>query len=292
MKLQYYTTKQGQRINGIWVPERQCFVDIDKRYELVLDVLYGDQASSSMSRQALRQWMDQGAHGAIEIDIENVRIDVAIPFSPSKIVCLGKSYAAHAREFDGHISNEPDIFMKAPSALSGVNDDVLRPPACQKLDYEVELALVIKSRMKNVSPEIASTGIMGYTLMCDYSERANQLEHGSQWTKGKSYDSFAPLGPVLITPDEIPDVRDLSLQLMVNGDKRQWCKTSSLIAPIPHLVAYISQFMTLCPGDIISTGTPAGVAMGMAEPAYLEPGDLVEWGCHSIGWAKQRVVQD
>ena len=297
MRLQFYTTEDGHRINGIWVPERQCFVDLGERYDSLIkalfgEALFGDQTASARNRMDIERWLHDGARGAHEIAPDSYRVDAAVPFFPSKIVCLGKSYAAHAREFDGHIPSEPEVFLKATSALCGVYDPVLRPPSCEKLDYEVELALVIKSRLKNASPEESQRGILGYTLMCDYSERDNQLGRGSQWTKGKSYESFAPVGPVLITPDEISDPRDLSLQLMVNGEKRQWGKTSSLIAPIDHLISYISKFMTLCPGDIVSTGTPSGVAMGMKEPKYLKPDDLIEWGCSQIGWARQIVCQD
>lgn len=297
MKLQFYTTKDGRRINGIWVPERDCFVDLGDRYDGLIkalfgESLFGDQTSSARNRMDLERWIHEGAKGARVIEPDSYRIDAAVPFLPSKIVCLGKSYAAHAREFDGKIPSEPEVFLKASSALSGVHDPVLRPPGCEKLDYEVELAIVIKSKLKNVTPEAAQRGILGYTLMCDYSERDNQLGKGSQWTKGKSYESFAPVGPVLITPDEISDPRDLSLQLIVNGEKRQWGKTSSLIAPVHDLISYISKFMTLCPGDLVSTGTPPGVAMGMKEPKYLAPGDVVEWGCDAIGWANQVVKQD
>lgn len=297
MKLQFYTDQEGKRINGIWVPERQCFVDLGSHYDSLVkalfgESLFGDQNEAGRNRMDLERWLHEGARGAREIEPDEYRVDAAVPFFPSKIVCLGKSYASHAMEFDGKIPSEPEVFLKASSAMCGVYDPVLRPPGCEKLDYEVELALVVKTRMKNVSPEVAERGILGYTLMCDYSERDNQLGRGSQWTKGKSYESFAPVGPVLITPDEISDPRDLSLQLTVNGEKRQWGKTSSLIAPVDHLVSYISKFMTLCPGDIISTGTPSGVAMGMKTPVYLEPGDVVEWGCSQIGWARQLVRQD
>ena len=169
---------------------------------------------------------------------------------------------------------------------------VLYPPGCDKLDYEIELAVVIKDVLKNASPEEAARAISGYTLMCDYSERANQLEHGGQWTKGKSYDSFAPMGPTFISADELGDGSGIPLELKVNGEVRQSGNTDGLIWPVPRLIAYVSRFMTLWPGDVVSTGTPGGVGMGMKPPVYLKPGDVVEWGSPAFGFASQAVVID
>jgi 2,4-diketo-3-deoxy-L-fuconate hydrolase len=168
----------------------------------------------------------------------------------------------------------------------------LYPPGCDKLDYEIELAVVIKEMLKNASPEEAARAISGYTLMCDYSERANQLEHGGQWTKGKSYDSFAPMGPTFISADELGDGAGIPLELRVNGEVRQSGNTDGLIWPVPRLIAYVSRFMTLWPGDVVSTGTPGGVGMGMKPPVYLKPGDVVEWGSPAFGFASQAVVID
>ena len=151
---------------------------------------------------------------------------------------------------------------------------------------------MIKNVLKNASPEEAARAISGYTLMCDYSERANQLEHGGQWTKGKSYDSFAPMGPTFISAEELGDGSGIPLELKVNGEVRQQGNTDGLIWPVPRLIAYISRFMTLWPGDVVSTGTPGGVGMGMNPPGYLKPGDVVEWGSPAFGYASQAVVID
>ena len=169
---------------------------------------------------------------------------------------------------------------------------VLNPPGAQKLDYEVELAVIIGDTLHLATADEARRAIIGYTLMCDYSERSYQLEHGGQWTKGKSYDSFAPFGPVFVSKDEIPNPDNLTLQLRVNGELRQNASTSDLIMPVAELVAYVSRFITLNPGDVVSTGTPGGVGMGMTPPQYLKPGDTVEFGCEAIGWVKQTVVQE
>lgn len=217
----------------------------------------------------------------------------ALPIKPSKLVCLGKTYAAHAKEFDGTVQQtEPCIFLKSPEALCATTNDVVLPPRSRALDYEVELAVVIGGKLKNASVDGVKKAIYGYTLMCDYSEREMQLERGGQWTKGKSYESFAPVGPVLVTADEVLEPDNIDLELYVNGELRQKGNTSDLIMPVYELVAYVSQFMTLVPGDIISTGTPAGVALGMKESRYLKEGDVVKWGSSMFGYAEQKVVVD
>jgi len=208
---------------------------------------------------------------------------------PSKIVCVGLNYRDHARESGMAVPDEPVLFFKATSAITGPNDDVIIPKNGTKVDWEVELAVVIGRRAAYVERDKAGEHIAGYLLHNDYSERSFQLERGGQWVKGKSCDSFAPLGPFLATPDEIPDVHDLPMWLKVNGEMKQCSSTRELIFDVPTLVSYISQFMTLLPGDIISTGTPAGVGLGQSPPRYLADGDAVELGIDGLGSARQRL---
>jgi 2-keto-4-pentenoate hydratase/2-oxohepta-3-ene-1,7-dioic acid hydratase in catechol pathway len=209
---------------------------------------------------------------------------------PSKIVCIGLNYADHARETKAKIPEEPIIFFKATTALSGPDDDLVLPRGSTKTDWEVELAVVIGRRARYVAPEDALAHVAGYALHNDYSERQDQLERGGQWSKGKSHDTYAPLGPFLATPDEFRDVHDLAMWLTVNGESRQKSSTNQMIFGVGHLVSYLSRFMTLLPGDVISTGTPAGVAMGFDPPAFLKAGDVVELGIEGLGRQRQRVV--
>ena len=209
---------------------------------------------------------------------------------PSKIICIGMNYRKHALEVGVEIPKEPVVFFKATSSLTGPNDDVLIPRGSKKTDWEVELAVVIGKRTTYVSEQDALEHVAGYCLHNDYSEREYQLEHGGQWVKGKSFDTFAPLGPFLATRDEIPNPHTLSLWLNVNGQKCQSSNTSDLIFNIPALMSYLSRFMTLLPGDVISTGTPSGVGLGRKPPSYLRPGDIVELGIDSLGTAKQKLV--
>jgi 2-keto-4-pentenoate hydratase/2-oxohepta-3-ene-1,7-dioic acid hydratase in catechol pathway len=210
---------------------------------------------------------------------------------PSKIVCIGLNFRDHAEESGMALPSEPVIFFKSTTALAGPEDDVVIPPGATKLDWEVELAVVIGQKSARVTPETAAHHIAGYVLHNDYSERAFQLERGGQWVKGKSADTFAPMGPFLATPDEIPDPQQLNMWLTVNGAVRQKGTTANMIFDVRTLVSYVSQFMTLLPGDVISTGTPAGVGMGMKpEPRYLAPGDVVELGIDGLGRARQQIV--
>jgi len=209
---------------------------------------------------------------------------------PSKLVCVGKNYADHAKEFGGGVPDEPVLFMKASTACCGPFDAVHLPPGCQKLDYEVELALVIGKTASRISVAAAIDHLAGYTVMCDYSERAWQKEHSGQWMKGKSADTFASLGPCLVTTDQLPDPQSLCLWTKVNGEKRQSGWSGNMMFSVAHIISYISQFMTLLPGDVIATGTPAGVGMGMTPPHFLSAGDMVELGIEGIGTMKQRVI--
>lgn len=209
---------------------------------------------------------------------------------PSKIVCVGLNYRDHARETGSKIPTEPILFAKATSSLAGPFDDLCMPPGSTKTDWEVELAVVIGRSATLVTEADALSHVAGYALHNDYSERAMQLERGGQWFKGKSWDTFAPLGPWLSTADEMVDPHALSMWLDVNGERVQKSSTAELVFGVPHLVSYISQFMTLLPGDVISTGTPAGVGLGFTPPRFLSHGDVVELSIDGLGTSKQRVV--
>lgn len=210
---------------------------------------------------------------------------------PSKIVCIGLNYVDHCEETNAPIPAEPIIFFKSTTALCGPNDDLIIPKNSQKTDWEVELAFVISKKASYVDEADAMDYVAGYCLHNDYSERAYQLERGGQWAKGKGCDTFAPLGPVLATTDEVEDVNNLSMWLTVNGKTYQNSNTSNLIFKIPFLVHYLSQFMTLLPGDVISTGTPPGVGLGIKpEPVYVKAGDVIELGIEGLGTSKQSAV--
>ena len=206
---------------------------------------------------------------------------------PSKIVCVGLNYAKHAVESGMALPKEPVLFFKATSAICGPNDPVIIPRNSEKTDWEVELAVVIGKKASYVSKENALDYVAGYTLHNDYSERAFQLEKEGQWVKGKSCDTFAPIGPFLATKEEVPNPHNLNLWLKVNGELLQDSNTEDLIFDIPHLVSYISEYMTLLPGDIISTGTPFGVGLGFDPPRYLKHGDVVELGIDKLGVSSQ-----
>ena len=209
---------------------------------------------------------------------------------PSKIVCIGLNYDDHARESGMEIPPEPVIFFKATSSFGGPNDTLILPRGGDKTDWEVELAFVIGKRAGYAEESEAMDYLAGYALHNDYSERAFQLDRSGQWVKGKSCDTFAPFGPWLVTQDEIKDPNNLKMWLKVNGETMQSSNSSNLHYKIPFLLSYVSQFMTLLPGDIISTGTPPGVGMGMDPQVYLQAGDLVELGIDQLGSSAQKVV--
>lgn len=238
--------------------------------------------------EGLAEWVDQGCPGGIEID-PSVRLGPPVA-RPSKIVCVGRNYLEHALEMGGEIPSEPVLFLKANSSWSGPQDDVLIPDGALKLDYEVELAVVMGKVASNVSRAEAMSHVAGYSVFCDFSERDFQWERGGQWTKGKSADTFGPMGPWLATPEEVEDPQGLRLWTRVNGEMRQNGWTKDMIFGVKELVEYISQFMTLLPGDVIATGTPGGVGMGMAPPGFLQAGDLVECGIEGLGELGHRVV--
>jgi 2-keto-4-pentenoate hydratase/2-oxohepta-3-ene-1,7-dioic acid hydratase in catechol pathway len=209
---------------------------------------------------------------------------------PSKILCIGLNYAKHAKETGAAIPTEPILFMKSTSSLTGPFDNIILPKNSEKTDWEVELAVVIGKKASYVTEEEAMDYVAGYVLHNDVSERAFQLERGGTWDKGKGCDSFAPLGPWLVTKDEIPNPHTLRLWLSLNGKMMQDSNTDDLIFNIPQLISYSSQFMTLLPGDVISTGTPAGVGLGFSPNIYLKPGDVVELGIDGLGSSKQTAI--
>lgn len=206
---------------------------------------------------------------------------------PSKIVCVGLNYVKHAEETGAKIPNEPILFFKSTSSIVGPNDDLIIPKNSKKTDWEVELAFVIGKKASYVSKEEAMDYVAGYVLHNDYSEREYQLEREGQWVKGKSCDTFAPLGPFLVTKDELKDPHNLRLWLKLNGKIMQDSNTSDFVFDIPELVSYISQFMTLLPGDVVSTGTPFGVGLGLKPQVYIKPGDEIELGIDGLGTSKQ-----
>jgi 2-keto-4-pentenoate hydratase/2-oxohepta-3-ene-1,7-dioic acid hydratase in catechol pathway len=250
---------------------------------------YDEEFFATDGLTKLRNWLARQGPSALRVR-RSVRLGAPI-CRPSKIVCIGLNFRDHAEESGMEIPKEPVIFFKATSALVGPNDPLVIPKNATKVDWEVELAIVVEKKASYVSRKNAMDYIAGFVLHNDYSERSFQLERGGQWVKGKSADSFAPLGPFLATKDEIQDFNELGMWLKVNGEFRQRGSTSKMIFDVPTLAAYVSEFMTLLPGDVISTGTPPGVGLGMKPPQYLKPGDVVELGIDGLGESRQQVVE-
>lgn len=236
----------------------------------------------------LEQWLSLNVASCPRVNKEE-RIAPCVA-RPSKIVCIGLNYAKHAEETNAAIPKEPILFFKSTTALCGPYDNVIIPRNSEKTDWEVELAIIIGKKATYVEESEADDYIAGYALHNDYSERAFQLERGGQWVKGKSADTFAPLGPWMVTKDEITDPQNLRLWLSVNGEMLQDSNTNDMIFKIPFLVHYVSQFMTLLPGDVITTGTPFGVGLGFNPQRYLKPGDIVELGIDGLGTQSQKAV--
>ncbi len=209
-----------------------------------------------------------------------------------KFICIGLNYSDHAAETGATVPPEPIIFMKATSAICGPNDPIIIPRGSVKTDWEVELAVIIGTKAKYVTEAQALAHVAGYAVTNDVSERAFQTERSGQWTKGKSCDNFGQIGPWLVTRDEVSDPQNLPLWLTVNGKKMQNGTTQTMVYGVAYLVSYLSQFMTLHPGDVISTGTPPGVGLGMKPPQYLKPGDVVELGIAGLGQQRQEVIAD
>ena len=250
---------------------------------------YDEEFFANGGLAKLRNWLAKQGGSALHVR-GSVRLGPPI-CRPTKIVCIGLNFRDHAEESGMDIPKEPVIFFKATSSLVGPNDPLVIPKNAAKVDWEVELAIVMEKRASYVSRENALDYVAGFALHNDYSERSFQLERGGQWVKGKSADSFAPLGPLLATKEEIRDFNQLGMWLKVNGEFRQRGSTSNMICDVPGLVVYVSEFMTLLPGDVISTGTPAGVGMGMKPPQYLKAGDVVELGIDGLGESRQEVVE-
>jgi 2-keto-4-pentenoate hydratase/2-oxohepta-3-ene-1,7-dioic acid hydratase in catechol pathway len=267
--------KPGVIINDIWFDVSEYIHDYDEKFFesgglALLKTIISEKTLKEISR--------------------DIRLGPPIA-RPSKIICIGLNYSDHATESKMQLPPEPVIFFKATTAIVGPNDDLIIPKNSIKTDWEVELAVVIGKKASYVEEAVALNYVAGYLLHNDYSEREFQLERAGQWVKGKSCDTFAPLGPFLATPDEVPDVNDLRLWLTVNGTMMQDGNTKNLVFKIPHLISYLSQFMTLLPGDVISTGTPAGVGLGQKpEPVYIKPGDVMELGIHGLGSSRQKAV--
>jgi 2-keto-4-pentenoate hydratase/2-oxohepta-3-ene-1,7-dioic acid hydratase in catechol pathway len=276
--------EKGSEKPGLYLDEDK-YLDVSKEFDD-----YNEEFFRYDGLTKLKTWLSENQNNIETVD-SSTRLGSPIN-RPSKIICIGLNFAKHAKEAGIELPKEPVIFFKATSALCGPNDNLVIPRNSRKTDYEVELALVIGKEAKYVNEENALDYVAGYVLHNDYSEREFQLEKGGQWVKGKSADTFAPLGPYLVTPDKIDNVDNLKMWLKVNGEIRQQESTSDVIFKIPKLISYLSQFMTLLPGDVISTGTPSGVGLGMKPPRYLKPGDVVELGVEGLGSSKQNVVAE
>ena len=248
---------------------------------------YDENFFGSQGLKRLKDWLLANQNKCPEIG-ENIRLGSPI-CRPSKIVCVGLNYAKHALESGMEVPSEPVLFFKASSAIIGPYDEVILPKNSKKSDWEVELAVVIGAKASYVNEKNAMDHVAGYVLHNDISEREYQLERLGQWVKGKSCDTFAPLGPFMVSKDEIKDPHNLRLWLKLNGKTMQDSNTSDLIFGIPKLVSYISEFMTLLPGDVISTGTPFGVGLGLSPQVFLKKGDEMELGIEGLGIANQRV---
>ena len=238
--------------------------------------------------ERLSAWLEENQSSCPEVD-DSIRLGTPLT-RPSKIVCVGLNYAQHAAESGMDVPEHPVLFFKATSALVGPNDDIVIPKGSTKTDWEVELSIVIGKKASYVDEENALDHVAGYVLHNDVSERAFQLELSGQWVKGKSCDTFSPVGPFIATKDEIEDPNNLNLWLKLNGKIMQNSSTSDFIFNVQHVISHISQFMTLLPGDVISTGTPFGVGLGLTPPMYLKPGDVIELGIEGLGISKQNVV--
>ncbi|WP_461790987.1 fumarylacetoacetate hydrolase family protein [Pedobacter sp.] len=262
----------------------------DKNYDLSgFNEDYDERFFENNGLHRLQEYLEANRSSLKEIPAD-ARIGAPIG-RPSKIVCIGLNYLDHAAETGAAIPKEPIIFFKSTSAIVGPFDQIMLPKDAEKTDWEVEFGIVVGKTARYVEEVDAMDYVAGYVLINDVSEREFQLERGGTWDKGKGCDTFAPIGPYLVTKDEIPDISNVKLWLSVNGQLYQNGNTKNLIFSVPKLVAYVSQFMTLLPGDVISTGTPAGVGLGFKPPIYLKAGDVVELGADGLGIARQKVVE-
>ena len=250
---------------------------------------FDEQFFGSKGPKRLSEWLLKNESNCPEISNE-IRLGSPIA-RPSKIVCVGLNYAKHAKESGMEVPSEPVLFFKASSAIVGPYDDVILPRNSKKSDWEVELAVIIGAKASYVSEGDAMKHVAGYVLHNDISEREYQLERLGQWVKGKSHDSFGPIGPYLVTTDEVPDPQNLKMWLEVNGKMMQNGSTSTMVYGVNFLISYLSQFMSLQPGDIISTGTPPGVGMGMKPQVFLKAGDVMKLGIEGLGEQTQKTIQ-
>ena len=249
---------------------------------------YDEEFFGNRGLKRLRRWA-----ATFAVNAQKLRTPVRLgpPIArPSKIVCIGLNYRDHAKETGSEIPREPIVFLKATSATAGPFDPLVMPRGASKVDWEIELGVVIGKRTSVVPETRAADAIAGYLVVNDFSERTFQLDHGGQWVKGKSADGFAPMGPYFVTPEEIGNPHDLKMWLAVNGRTMQNSSTANMIFGIPQVISYVSQFMTLLPGDVISTGTPSGVGMGRRPPKFLKIGDVIESGIEGLGKQRQEVV--
>ena len=274
--------KQGEEKPGILLSNDEK-IDVSS---FVSD--YDEKFFESGGLVNLKDWLNENESSAPRLD-DSIRLGSPIA-RPSKIICIGLNFKDHAAESGFDAPEEPLIFGKATSAICGPYDNIIIPRGSEQTDWEVELGVVIGKKTSYVDQDQALEHVGGYVLHNDVSERAFQKDRGGQWIKGKSADTFAPMGPFMATPDEIDNISDMRMWLNVNGENMQDGNTSNLIFSVDHVVSYLSQFMTLLPGDVISTGTPAGVGMGMNPEKYLKPGDVVELGIDGLGSSKQNVV--
>lgn len=255
-----------------------------------LSGVVGDIGGATLSDEGLKRLRGLDASRLPQVD-PSVRLGPCVA-GVGKVICIGLNYSDHAAETGASVPSEPIIFMKATSAVCGPNDPIIIPRGSEKTDWEVELAVVIGKRAKYVAEAQAMDHVAGYCVCNDVSERAFQTERQGQWTKGKSADNFGPLGPWLVTRDEVADPQALPMWLTVNGEKRQDGSTRTMVYGVAFLVSYLSRFMSLQPGDVISTGTPPGVGMGMKPPTYLKAGDVVELGIEGLGVQRQVCIDD
>ena len=264
---------------GVLLPDG-IKIDVSKFVKDYDEHFFGNQGI-----EKLNNWLEKN-HDSCPVVQNDVRLGPPL-LRPSKIVCVGLNYSKHAKESGMDVPEEPVLFFKASSAIIGPYDSIIIPKGSEKSDWEVELAIVIGNKASYVSEKDALSHVAGYVLHNDVSERSYQLERSGQWVKGKSCDTFAPIGPFIATPDEIGDPNNLNLWLKLNGEQMQNSNTSDFIFNIQQVVSYISQFMTLLPGDVISTGTPFGVGLGLNPPRYLKDGDVIELGIDGLGVSKQ-----
>ena len=264
---------------GVLLPDG-IKIDVSKFVKDYDEHFFGNQGI-----EKLNNWLEKN-HDSCPVLENDVRLGPPL-LRPSKIVCVGLNYSKHAKESGMDVPEEPVLFFKASSAIIGPYDSIIIPKGSEKSDWEVELAIVIGNKASYVSEKDALSHVAGYVLHNDVSERSFQLERSGQWVKGKSCDTFAPIGPFIATPDEIGDPNNLNLWLKLNGEQMQNSNTSDFIFNIQQVVSYISQFMTLLPGDVISTGTPFGVGLGLNPPRYLKDGDVIELGIDGLGVSKQ-----